>query len=409
MPAPSDGFSCLPMNEALLRLFRRLLDELEMHESDEWDPAESMIDPAVYSDNERFNREIDLIFRRMPLCLGHVDQLPNPGDMIAREVIGLPLLIMRDKGGDIGVFLNVCRHRGARVLVDQNQVCHANALSCPYHAWTYDLEGALRSVPGREGFPTLDRSTRGLRRLPATIRHGLIWVTLDTKGDAPDVGVFLGDLDDDLSSMDLQSHRFYRQHARVRKTNWKLVMDAFQEVYHINRLHAKTIAPYFLERRSAGEGVGLHARLLVGRDRLRETQALPVEQWDLRRHVTLTHVIFPNSLLIYHPDSTSHLAMFPTSVDEVLFVHTMFVAHEPRTDKERAHWERNFALIDEGVFGAEDLFVSEQIQRGLRSGANETLIFGRFEQHLSRFHRHVAALVDSPARNEDSCVDSNVN
>ena len=394
-PAPESvrGSDRTPLNEPLLRLFRRLLDELELPESTEWDASESLIDPAVYSSEERYQRELDGIFRRMPLCLGHAGQLPNPGDMIAREVIGLPLLMVRDRDGEINVFLNVCRHRGARLVVEQEQVCHANALSCPYHAWTYDLHGALRAIPGREGFPAIDFSERGLRQFPCEVRHGLIWVQLDV--DQPDIDVagFLGEIDDDLTAMDLGSHRFYRQHARVRKTNWKLVMDAFQEVYHINRLHAKTIAPFFLERKLAGEGVGLHTRLLVGRDRLREAVELPPEQWDFRNHITLTHVVFPNSLIIYHPDSTSHLAMLPSAPGEILFVHTMLIPHEPRSDKERAHWERNFAMIDEGVFGNEDLVVSEQIQMGLDSGANETLVFGRFEQHLRRFHENVASLV----------------
>jgi Ring hydroxylating alpha subunit (catalytic domain) len=136
------------------------------------------------------------------------------------------------------------------------------------------------------------------------VRHGLIWVQLDQDQPNIDVAGFLGEIDEDLTALDLGSHLFYRQHARVRKTNWK-----------------------------------------------------------------------------------------PSAPGEILFVHTMLIPHEPRTDKERAHWERNFAMIDEGVFGAEDLVVSEQIQKGLSSGDNETLVFGRFEQHLRRFHENVASLV----------------
>lgn len=381
------------MNEPLVNLFQRLLGELGQTESADWDETESTLDPAVYYDPTVFRKEIDHIFRRVPLCLGHAGQLPEPGNVIARNIVGLPLLIVRDRKGEINVFLNVCRHRGARLVTNEDTVCRVNALSCPYHAWTYDLGGALRAVPGAEAFPNLDKATRGLRRLPTAVRHGLIWVMLDLDCDDIDVRGFLGDIDNDLSAMDLQSHRFYRQHARRRKTNWKLMMDAFQEVYHIKRLHAQTIAPFFLERKSVGEPVGLHTRLLVGRDRLRDAENLPTQDWDPRRHATLTHVIFPNSLIIYHPDSTSHLAMFPMAPDEILFVHTMFIPNEPRNDKERAHWERNFTMIDEGVFGAEDLFISEQIQLGVQSGANDTLQLGRFEQHLRRFHQNVAQML----------------
>ena len=384
------------MNESLERLFRRLLDELDLPESSEWDETESLLDASVYSDPAFLEAEIERIFRRVPLCLGHADQLREPGSMIAREILGYPLLITRDRAGEINVLLNVCRHRGARLIATDGEVCNANSISCPYHAWTYDLAGTLRAIPGNEGFPTVDRSERGLRRLPSEVRHGLIWVGLDPTQSELDVADYLGDIDNDLTALDLESHRFYRQHARVRKANWKLLMDAFQEVYHIRRLHARTISPFFLERKSAGESVGRHLRILVGRDRLREAVDLPSPEWSPRRHATLTHAVFPNSLIIYHPDSTSHLAMFPTAPDEILFVHTMFLAHDPQTDKERAHWERNFAMIDEGVFGDEDLFISEQIQKGVNSGANSTFVLGRFEQHLRRFHENVRAMISEP-------------
>ena len=405
MNVQADLRRTLPMNEPLARLFRRMLDEIDKRESVEWDDRESTLDPAVYSDPTIYAREIDRIFRRLPLCLGHADQLREPGSLIARDLVGLPLLLVRDRQGEIGVFLNVCRHRGARLVAGEDEVCVRGGLTCPYHGWTYDLGGALRGVPAAEAFPTLDKSTRGLRRLPSTVRHGLIWAILDPRREAGDpkgadlkmadidVSGFLGGIDDDLATLDLGSHRFFRQHARKRATNWKLVMDAFQEVYHIKRLHARTISPFFIDTKSTGEGVGPHTRILVGRDKLPEAQGLPPAQWDLRRHSTLTHAIFPNSLIIYHPDFTSHLGMFPSAPGEISFVHTMFTPHEPRSDKERAHWERAFAMVDEGVFGAEDLFISEQIQLGLGSGANDSFLLGRFEHHLRRFHENIEAML----------------
>jgi len=355
----------------------------------EWDAAESTIDATIYGSQARYDLEIAKIFRKVPLCLGHEDQLREPGSMIARDLFGLPMLLVRDRNGEINVLLNVCRHRGARLIAGQEEVCRKGALSCPYHGWTYDLNGGLRAIPGAEAFPNVDKAERALRRLPSVVRHGLIWAIMDPNQSTIDVPGFLGGIDDDLKALDLGSHRFFRQHARRRKTNWKLVMDAFQEVYHIKRLHSKTIAPYFLDIKSAGEGVGPHTRILVGRKNLAEAKVLPPQAWDIRKHATLTHAIFPNTLIIYHPDYTSHLGMFPTAPDEILFVHTMFTPHEPRNEKERAHWDRSFALLDGGVFGDEDLFISEQIQMGVNSGANDSLLLGRFEHHLRRFHGEI--------------------
>lgn len=381
------------MSPALSALFARLLAELPRSDSSEWSQTEGTIEAAVYSDPQVLQREIAKVFRRMPLCLGHADQLRAAGSVLARDLFGLPLLLVRDREAQVQVLLNVCRHRGARLLAGEETLCQRQALTCPYHGWTYALDGSLRALPAAEAFPTLDRATHGLRRLPSTVRHGLIWALLEPGAIMPDVGTFLGDIDVDLDTLGLGGHRFFRQHARRHRCNWKLMMDAFQEVYHIKTLHGGTIAPFFLERKTAGEGTGLHTRILVGRDRLPEALALPPTQWDLRRHATLTHAIFPNSLIIYHPDATSHMGMFPITPDEMLFVHTFFTPHEARNDKERAHWERTFTMIDEGVFGAEDLWISEQIQLGLQAGANTRFVFGRFEQHLQRFHAHLARLL----------------
>jgi Rieske 2Fe-2S family protein len=385
----------LPMTDALARLFRRLLEEMDTSESVEWDAGESTLDPAVYRDPSIHQREVERIFRRVPLCLGHADQLREPGSMIARDLFGLPLLLVRDRRGEINVLLNVCRHRGARLIEGEEQLCRKHALVCPYHNWTYDLSGALRGLPGADAFPTLDKSSRGLRRLPSEVRHGLIWAVLDPNRGDIDVASFLGGIDEDLAALDLGPHRFYRQHACRRRANWKLVMDAFQEFYHIKRLHAGTIGPFFLDINSAGEAVEPHLRVLVGREGLDAARGLPPSQWDLRRHATFTHMIFPNTIMVYHPDYTSHLGLFPVAPDDVLFVHTMFTPHEPRNDKERAHWDRSFDLLDGGVFNSEDLWVSEQIQLGLASGANDRFVLGRFEHHLRRFHHQIDAMLQA--------------
>ncbi len=382
-----------PLNDALTALFQRLLDEMEQVESSEWDGQEGYVDVAAYSDPAHLSREIAHVLRKLPVCLGHADQLPDAGSMLARDIFGLPLLLVRDRTGEINVLLNVCRHRGARLVVGENEVCRRATLSCPYHAWTYDLEGTLRSIPAAAGFPNTDKTLHGLKRLPAQVRHGLIWAVLDSDATEIDVGAFLGDIDDDLTTLGLGSHRFFRQHTRRCPTNWKLMMDAFQEVYHIKTLHSRTIAPFFLNMKTAGEGAGLHTRILVGRDKLPQAQSLPAEAWDVRRHATLTHAIFPNSLLIYHPDATSHMAMFPITPDEMLFVHSFFTPHAPRDADERAHWDRTFEMIDGGVFSAEDLFISEQIQLGVRSGVNQQFVFGRFEQHLRRYHDNLANMI----------------
>ena len=372
-------------------MFQRLLLETDRREDAEGDQPESRLDAAVYHDPRRHQAERTHLFHRLPLCLGHADQLREPGSVLAREIAGLPLLLMRDAAGEIGVFLNACRHRGACLVTEEGVIHTRSSLSCRYHGWTYDLAGALVSVPRREAFPTLDRAARGLRRLPATVRHGLIWAVLDPQlEEAPDMREHLGALDGELAALGLGPHRFFRQHAVHRAANWKLIVDAFMEVYHVRRLHAGTIGPFFADSQAVSDHLGPHQRMLVARDTLSELSALPPARWSPQRHGTLVHLIFPNTILIYHPDYISHLGIFPTAPGGSLFVHTMLTPELPADDKAKAHWDRSFDLIDAAVFNAEDLFICEQIQRGLASGASTDFVLGRFEDNVRRFHETIA-------------------
>jgi phenylpropionate dioxygenase-like ring-hydroxylating dioxygenase large terminal subunit len=373
-------------------LFERLVREWGERQSPEWDDSETTLSATVYTDAGRYQAELQSLFRRQPLCLGHADQLGAPGSVFARDVAGLPLLVTRDTSGVIRVFLNACRHRGARLLMGEESVCRRSSLSCVYHGWTYGLDGSLIGVPRREAFPTLDTATRGLRQLPSAVRHGMIWVKLDASCDEPpDIAAHLSGLDDDLGAIGLGRHHFFRQNVVLRKANWKLIVDAFIEFYHIKRLHASTVGQYFADTKAVADYIGPHMRILVAREDFPQVMQLSPERWSPQRHGTLVHFIFPNSLMIYHPDYISHVGVFPVAIDRSLFAHTVLTPEVPADAKAQAHWDRSFELIDGAVFNDEDLFVCEQIQLGLGAAADDAFLLGRFEHNLRRFHTTIAA------------------
>jgi len=371
-------------------LFQRLLAEFGRREDPEWDRTESRLSASVYHDPARYDAEMARLFRRLPMCLGPADQLRESGDVLARDVTGLPLLLARDSAGEVGVFLNACRHRGARLLAERDTVCQRSTLSCPYHGWTYDLNGSLVSVPRREAFPALDLAARGLRRLSSIVSHGLIWAILDPgRTNTPDMADYLGPLDGDLTELGVGTHRFFRQHAVRRATNWKLAVDAFLEVYHVKRLHAATLGKFFLDTKAVSDHVGPHQRMLAGRDSSAELHSLPPAEWNPQRHATLVHLVFPNSVFVYHPDYISHLGIFPEAPGETLFVHTMLTPEPPADAKARDHWDRSFDLIDRQVFNGEDLFICEQIQSALVTGIPDDFVLGRYEDNVRRFHETI--------------------
>ena len=118
---------------------------------------------------------------------------------------------------------------------------------------------------------------------------------------------------------------------------------------------------------------------------------VPAAELHPRQHGTLVHLIFPNTILVYHPDYTSHIGAFPIAPGEALFVHTMLVPEDPATDQARAHWDRSFDLIDRQVFQGEDLVICEAIQAGLARGYGAEFVLGRLETAVHRFHNTIAA------------------
>ena len=129
-----------------------------------------------YTCPDRFKAEQEKIFRAYPVLVCHTSELPEPNSFITRDVAGLPVLITRDQEGAAQAFLNVCRHRGAR-LESQESGCK-RMFSCPYHAWSYGADGTLKGVPHeKQGFPDLDRSAHSLTKLPTAEKHGWIFVT----------------------------------------------------------------------------------------------------------------------------------------------------------------------------------------------------------------------------------------
>ncbi|MBS0344178.1 MAG: Rieske (2Fe-2S) protein, partial [Proteobacteria bacterium] len=159
----------------------------------------SQVPVAQYTDQATASRELRLLHRH-PQPVAASSSMAAPGAWLSLTHMGIPLLLVRQEGGDVQAFLNVCRHRGARV-VPEGSGSQARAFACPYHAWTYQADGALRGVPESFGFPCLNREESGLRKLATLERAGVVWVVLDPSLPACDPGAHLGDLMDNLESL----------------------------------------------------------------------------------------------------------------------------------------------------------------------------------------------------------------
>jgi phenylpropionate dioxygenase-like ring-hydroxylating dioxygenase large terminal subunit len=353
------------------------------------------VDPAArservpvnhYTDASRFALEREKLFLQRPLVLAHESQIPEPGDAIVQDWFGLPLMTVRDQHGGINTFMNVCRHRGMRLVHEEGQTC-LRSFVCPYHQWTYGLDGTLLNIPRPESFLDLDTKDLGLVTVPTAVRHGLIWLQA-TPGGSMDIDSHLADLEDDLDFFSLGTFQYCQHSVRKVPANWKLIQDAFLDGYHVTRLHKKTVGPFFPDAVAESDFLGDHMRNCVARNEIAEAVDAVIEApEDLRRVSTFSYTTFPNSVIVFQPDYTSLICLFPESEDSTIFVHTMLTPHQPANDEERDHFQRSFQLIDEGVFAAEDLFVAAGAQKGMSSGTNDYLIFGGLEEAAARFHQ----------------------
>jgi Rieske 2Fe-2S family protein len=345
------------------------------------------LESSVYTDGERFEAEQRQLFAKLPVVVAPSAILPQDKQAFTHDGFGVPLLVSRDGDGAIHVMANVCRHRGTR-LVESPEVVSSKGIACPYHAWTYGPDGALKAVPRADCFPGLDKSEKTLLHFPAAETGGLIWFTRSEDADFEPARALAPDFD----AFGLAGLHLYRRHVHEVAANWKLIVDAFLESYHVQRLHAGTIANFFADGITAADQVGPHQRAAVGRaDYLAQVDR---DDWSqLRRAVTFTYFLFPSAILVVSPDYVNLLVVMPQSVGSSLVEDFMLIPEAPSTPETEEHWRKSWDLLDRGTFGSEDFRAAALCQRGLSSGLLDKVTLGTLETGIAAFHSRVKALL----------------
>ena len=345
-----------------------------------------------YSSSERFEREKAMIFKRKPLIVAQSSELEGNNAFLTRDFLDLPLLLVRNKDSEVSVFLNVCRHRGAK-LERETKGCK-RLFTCPYHAWSFSNDGALRGVPQEDqGFPDLSRAERGLRRLPALEAHGFIWIIANPDAaEIPQIETWLSGLTPDLDWIGLSDHRIAAIEEVDIKANWKLLMEGGMEAYHFRVAHKATIGAYFPDNLLTYSMFGPHMRAVLPRLSMPDLGATPKENWQIRQDANMVYTLMTNTQLLVQQDHVMWFHFEPIS-EQLTHIRmaTLVPKSAPQTDEMQAHWDRNQKITVTALM--EDLELGEEIQSGFASKGNPTHIFGRFEGALNRFNVVVEELL----------------
>ncbi len=347
---------------------------------------------TTYTDPERLDRELGILFRHYPLMMGLACRVRDAGDYFTDDNYVVPILVVRDDDGEIRAFLNVCRHRGAQVAKGCGQT--QRTFICPYHGWSYDLRGRLVGIPDGRNFEGIDREAHGLVELPACERFGCIWVRPEA-GASFDIDKELGKLGPELASYGFEHYHYYATRVLHRRMNWKMLIDTFLESYHFAVLHTDSVSPIFLHNVCLFHPFGFNIRETLPRRSIVDMRALPESQWDLVKHTAIVYVLFPNSVIVMQSDHAEVWRIFPVDrkVDECVAFLDFYIPEPAASASAHEHWRRNIELTLRTV-EEEDFPTGEGIQRGLLSGAQTHVTYGRNEPALQHWQKSVAAALD---------------
>lgn len=351
---------------------------------------------SKYTDPKILALEIGTVFRAYPMVAGHVSSLSNPGDYLLGDWARFPFVVVRNKDGALRAFLNTCRHRGARIVAGTEP--RLKAFVCPFHGWTYDLDGRLKGVTKSYNFPNLDYDAFSLQTLPVAERAGLVWIH-PTPGATLDLDAFLGPIGNDLDHFGLNELISFRKTKVIKQANWKLLIKTYLEGYHVPYLHRTTLAQSFRKGVIAHYEHGPHIRLAAARTNFRDLLDTDPRQRQILDFVSIYYALFPNTFFIMHPDYVSVNAFYPETPDRTIWTHEMLYrpSEFQGEDAQKALTNR-FTYTSDTVFDREDFAVAEGVQLGLVDGANEYHTLGLEEGLLAIFQRSVdAAIADVPA------------
>jgi len=350
----------------------------------------------AYRDAEFLEAEKECVFAAAWQIICHLNDIPSPGDYHTLDFLGEPLVAVRGLDGAVRAFFNVCRHRAARILDGAAGRC-AGRIVCPYHAWTYDLQGRLTAVPHRDEFGEFSMDRHGLKALDTEVYKGFVFVRL--KPGLPSVAEMLRPYEAELAAYRLEELQpLGRVTLRTRHVNWKNVTDNYSDGMHITVAHPGLT-------RLFGQSYGIEAKPWVDKmfGYLRDVPSTQLSERMYqsvlptvahlprdRQRLWLYFKLWPNVAFDIYPDQIDFMQMIPISAGETLIREIAYAHPDERREMRVArylNWRINRRV------SAEDKALIERVQTGMGSRSFECGPLGKNEVSLRSFAHRMRTLI----------------
>jgi choline monooxygenase len=345
----------------------------------------STIPSSWYTDQRIFELEKETVFTKSWQVAARIDQLIKSGDYVTTEIGDEPIVIVRGNDNQLRGFFNVCRHHAAAVMTEREG--HANQMRCPYHGWTYSLEGELKGTPDFNDVCSFDRAENGL--IPIQIAVWKKWVFARLAGQSQplnesdaELARFIGaELTEQFGNLDLENLHWFERRSYNLNCNWKVFVDNYLDGgYHVPHLHKglDSVLDYSNYTIKNGERFSLQSSPIVGS--ATDDQIGAVRSGNR----ALYYWLYPNFMMNFYEGILDTNLVRPLSIDRTEVVFDFYFA-----DVSEAAREKNLASVNVGDrIQQEDLDICDSVQRGLNSRAYDA---GRLSvrreagEHL--FHR----------------------
>lgn len=353
---------------------------------------ERTLDRRYYQSDEIFAHEKERIFFAEWFCVGREEELPLPGAFVVKRVAGESVLVVRKKDGGLAAHYNVCRHRGSQLVPDADQGTFTSGIRCPYHSWTYGLDGTLRTAPFLDGADGVDRGALSLHQVGVDSWGGFVFLHLTPSGSPRSLAAQLGPVPDRLRRYPLADLRVARRLTYSVKANWKVILENYNECYHCGPVHPELcrLVPAFKQRGGAEldweRGIphrdGAWTFTATGTSTRAPFAGL--DEDERVRHKG--ELIYPNFMLSLSAEHAAAFLVWPESPDRTT-VTAEFLFHPAEMAK--PDFDPADAVDFWDVVNRQDWAICESVQRGMESRVFQSGYYAPMESASLDIRRYV--------------------